>query len=166
MAAPSPGAKPNPQAGSFKMPDGFKTLLSFKNATGVGLWIQTIKPGGIDGGDKIPTSTMMNNVWRTFAARSLKTKQDTTFKAAFDPDILNPNAANNIMGVINDDTETITEFYPTGDNQCYYGFCQKMDDPEFKEDEFPVADFTVVATNWDKTAQVEAGPVFTPGGGT
>lgn len=148
------------------MPDGFQSLIVFKNASGVALWPQQIKFAGIDGGDKINTTTMFNSKWRTFAARKLQTLEDVTFKAAIDPDILNPNAANNIMGVINDDTETITEFWPDGSTRCYYGYLQKMTNPEMKEGEFPIFDFTIVVTNYDKVNQVEAGPVFTPGVGT
>lgn len=159
MAAPTPGTKPTPVG--YKMPDGFPSMLTMSGAPSVALWIQTIKFGGYDGGDKIPTTTMMNLHRRTFAPRSLLTKDDCTFKAAFDPDIFNGT----IQGLINL-PQTITEFYPDGSSLCYYGFLQKMGEPEFKEGEFPVADFTVVATNWDTVHQVEAIEVFTAASGT
>ncbi len=165
MAAPTPSAKPTSPTG-FKMPDGYRTLVVSKNHPLLQIWIQSIKPGGVDGGEKINTTTMYNNAWRTFAARSLRTKEDTVMKGAFDPDILRSGDANNINAAINDPNDTITEFYPDGSSQCFYGYYQKMGAPEFKEGEFPVAEFTIVATNWDGQNQVEAGPFFTAATGT
>lgn len=166
MAAPSPSARPTSPTG-FKMPDGYQSLFAFKNASGIQLWMQTNKFGGYDGGDKIPTSTMFNIAWRTFAARKLKTKDDSTSKCAFDPDVFNPTGTGGgIVVTINDDSETITEFFPDGSTLAYWGFLNKFMNPEFKEGDFPTADVTIVCTNWDKLNQVEAGPIFTPASGT
>lgn len=165
MAAPTPGTRPTSPSG-YKMPDGFSSVIGFKNRPGISLWIQTVKFAGIDGGEKINTTTMFNVAVRTFAARQLKTLDDVTFKAAFDPDILVTSGPNSIWAAINDDSETITEFWPEGSTRAYYAYLQKMAAPEMKEGEFPTADFTITVTNWDKANQTEAIPVFTPAGGT
>lgn len=158
---PTPTNRPTSPSG-FKMPDGYQSLIVSKNHPTIALWIQTVKFASIDGGDKIVTTTMYNLEWHTAAARHLKKMDDATFKAAFDPDIL---AENQIVAAINDNTDTITEHWPDGSSRCYYGCFTKMGPPEMKEGEFPVADFTVIVRNTDSAYQ-EAGPVFTPAGGT
>jgi hypothetical protein len=142
------------------MPDGYQTLITFASNPSVKFWEKQIKPPGIDGGDKIDTTTMHNVAWRTTSPRHLKTLTDSSCQAAYDPDVITE-----IETLVNKE-DTITVHFPTGDSICFYGFLKSFEPGELKEGEFPEAAITIVPTNWDPLAHVEAGPVYTSVSGT
>ena len=158
MAAPTPTPRTLPTG--WKMPDGFKCLITLSLKPAINLWERDVKTGGMDGGEKIDTSTQHNIRWRTFQPRQLITLTDLTMDCAYDPDV-----HSDVLSILNV-PQTITEFYPDGTTQCYYGYVQKFEKAALKEGEFPMATVTVTPTNWDATNNVEAAPVLTPASGT
>lgn len=158
MAAPSPTNRVRPSG--FKMPDGFRTLITFSDNPAIQLWEKNVKPPGFDGGDKIDTTTMHNIEWRTYEHRQLKTLTDASASCAYDPD-----SFTGIQQLINF-FNTITITYPDHSQLAFYGFLQKAEVQEHKEGEMPMIDIVITPTNWDDIGQAEQGPVFVPASGT
>src|SRR6516165_11371623 len=100
MAGP-PVQVPKQNPTGFKVGDGYQTLFMFGILGASGqfpFWEKEVKPVGIDGGEFVDTTTMRNSVWRTYAARHLKTLTTMTANVAWDPDVL-PLLYNGIPGV-------------------------------------------------------------------
>ncbi len=159
MAAPTPTARVTPVG--LKMPDGYRSLVTFSKNAYIQLWERQVKPPGIDGGQKIETTTMHNTAYRTAAARHLKTLDDANMMCAYDPD-----AITDLLALINDDTGSVTFLFPDASTWCAWGYLGKIEFGDLKEGEFPEATVTIFITNYDKNGGVEAAPVFTPGTGT
>lgn len=158
MAAPTASVRTIPVG--YKMPDGFKTVISFASNTGIQFWEITVKPPGADGGDPIETTTMHNVLYRTKDTKSLKTLTECTVTAMYDPDVL-PG----LWQLINAPT-SITIKFPDNAKMIFYGYLQKYEVNEHKEGEPPTLTLSIVPTNWDPTNKVEAAPVFTASVGT
>ncbi len=158
MAAPSPTTRVKPSG--FKMPDGYRTLITLSNNPAIQIWEKTVKPPGLDGGDKIDTTTMHNDVWRTYEHRSLKTVTDSSASCAYDPDVW-PALVQEINL-----PQTITITFPDRSQLAFYGFMQKAEIEEHKEGEMPMIAVTLAPTNWDWANFVEAGPTFVAAAGT
>lgn len=158
MAVPVPTNRVKPSG--FKMPDGYRTLITFSANPAIQLWEKTVKPPGLDGGDKIDTTTMHNDVWRTYEHRALKTLTDASATCAYDPD-----SYTGILQLTNF-FNTITITYPDHSQLAFFGYLQKAEVEEHKEGEMPMIAVTIAPTNWDDIGQVEAGPTFVPATGT
>ena len=164
MAAPVPTPRTLALTG-FRMPDGFRSLVTLQNSPAIQLWEHAaggVKPPGFDGGEPVNTTTMHNNAWRTKRARKLKEMTPCTFKAAYDPDVLPA-----VLQQINLE-QSITFLYPDGSTLAFWGFLQKFESGGMEEGKMPEADCTVVPTNVDPVGNPggEDGPVFTPALGT
>lgn len=144
----------------YKLGDGWRTLFTFQNKPSIQLWEVAVKPGGFDGGEKIDTTTMHNNKWRTMAPRHLFTLTDVTATCAYDPDMI-PD----LLSQLNLQ-QSITTTFPDNSKYAFYGFLQKAEFEENKEGEMPRMTVTVTPTNWDPVGGVEADPVFQPAAGT
>ena len=93
--------------------------------------------------------------------RKLKKMDSFTVQAAYDPRYI-PT----LIGMVNL-PQTITITYPNGDTNCFYGALQKIEWGDMKIGEFPEGTFTIMVMNCDPANNlVEAGPVYTSGGGT
>ncbi len=158
MAAPTPTARTLPTG--YKMPEGFKSLITFSGKPGINIWEMEVKPPGVESGDPINTTTQHNIRWRTFALPYLLTLMPLTIKFAYDPDVL----LTDILTLCGDDGQVITVLYPENTTICFWGGMSKAEFDNLKEKEFPTGTMTVVPTNWDKSNKVEAGPVETPAG--
>ncbi len=159
MAAPTPTARATPSG--VMLEEGFKCLITFARRTNICIWEKTVKPTGIDGGDKIDITTMHNTRTKTFAPRTLYMPTDGSIKVAYDA-----KAKNDIKNILINAEDTITETYPDGSTYCYYGYLKSFEPSEFSEGEFPEADVVIVQTNWDPTNNVEAEAVLTEVVGT
>lgn len=162
MAAPTVSARVIPTG--FKMPEGYPTTIAFAKNTALQFWEVTTQPPGLDGGEPVNNTTMLNSVWRTMRARRLKTLTPIKVTAAYDPDVLD-GSINKIQGLINNEG-SVTVIFPTTDSISFYGYLQKSEPAENKDGEMPLLTITVVPTNWDPVNNVEAGPVFTNASGT
>lgn len=143
-----------------RVPDGFKTTIAFQLNTGVQFWEETVKPPGLDGGELIPTTTMLNIAYRTFAPKSLKTSQPITGKAMYDPNVIPELAA-----MLNFN-QGVTVHLPTNATYSVWAALIKVDFEENEEGKPPMLTYTIGITNWDPVNQVEAGPLYTPAAGT
>lgn len=159
MAGVAPTLTQRVTPSGFKMPDGFQSLITFASKPSIQLWEKAVKPPSENGGDGIDTTTMHNVKWRTKDARHLITIENSTFQAAYDPDVIA-----DIRAIINQPT-SITFKYPDGSTDVHYGYLQKAERQELKEGEFPMMNCEIVITNWDPVNFAEQGPVFTPAPG-
>jgi hypothetical protein len=160
MAAPAVQTRQQPVAGSYKMHDGFPTTIALQNVPNIAFWEEAVTPPGVDGGDAIPTTTMLNTRWRTMDTRSLLSLGAIQCAVMYDPDVYVT-----IIGQINRN-QAITVRFPTSDSITFFGFLQKFEPAEQKEGEAPHATITITPTNWDPVNSVEAGPVYTAAAGT
>ncbi len=152
MAAPVVTARVVPVG--TKMQNGYQTLIAFQNVPNLLIWERSVKPPGLSIGEKIGTSTMLNESYRTFAAPGLKEVTDGTSEVLFDPEVWSD--IEDQIGV----NQSITWHYPTGFTWSEWGYLQEMEPGDFTDGEAPTATLTFVATNWDPENCVEAGPVF------
>jgi hypothetical protein len=155
MAAPVTTVRGTPTG--YKMPDGYQTEIAFSLNPNLSIWEKTAKPPAVDGGEAIQTETMLNVFWRTTSPRHLKSLGPMTVAAAYDPSVLLT-----MYSMVNQ-VQSITLMTPTGTTEAFWGFIQKFEPEELKEGEFPMANLTIVPTNWDPANYVEAGPVLTVG---
>lgn len=159
MAAPTPTPRVVP-SGIF-LRDGFSSLITFANDTDIDLWEKTVKPPGLDGGEKVETSTMHSIAYRTFGPRELITMTPASMLCAYDPIVYDQ-----IVAIINDET-TITVTFADGSTLAFYGYLQKFEPTDCAEGSQPEATVTIEVTNTDyANSWVEAGPVLTSVAGT
>lgn len=159
MAAPTATARETPVG--IPLRRGFSTKITLAIDPDISFWEKKIKPPGFDNGDKINTTTMFNDTYRSFASRGLIEMTDVTGVAAYDPVLL--SQINAVCGV----ETTITITFPDGTTWYFYGYLKNFDPQELSEDpNQPEAQLTFVITNWDPTNKVEAGPGITNVSGT
>ncbi len=158
MAAPTPVVRQIPTG--YKMPDGYKALVTLQNLPAINIWEKEVTPPGLDGGPKIDTTTMHNVKYRTSAPRALVTVDDGAANCAYDPDVLA-----DILVQINV-PQSITFRYQDGTTYCMWGFLGNFKPQGLVEGQMPMAQATFASTNWDFANKVEAGPVLTPASGT
>ena len=159
MAAPAPTPRTMPSG--FKMPDGFKSLITFSKKPNIQLWEFSVQPTSIDAGEPIDTTTMHNVRARTMASRRLLTFGPGSMECMYDPDVYG-----DIVNLIGDDSVTITETYADGTSLAYYGFMKSFKRKQLEEGKRPEATVEFVPTNWDKANNVEQMPVITYASGT
>ena len=143
-----------------KLDDGFSTKIAFEADPDISFWEKTVTPPGVDGGDKIPISTMHNSAWRTFAARALKELTDSTLTCAYDPKVYSQ-----IIAIVNVPTE-ITVHFPDTSTLSFFGFLKSFTPGEMSEGEQPEADIEIVCTNLNPNTGLETAPSFVDNSGT
>lgn len=152
MAAPAITVRQTP-AGK-KLEDGFKCVITFARYPALAVWeIDTGSPG-YDGGEPINTTTQHNVKWRTMSPRHLMTMTPFDVKYAWDPHVYIT-----LQDMINV-PDAVTELYPDGSTLSYYAFVQKVVKDQLVEGTMPTGTMTIVPTNYDPTADVEADPVL------
>lgn len=152
MAAPSPISRPTPVGRPMK--DGYRCLIGFSAKPAVLFWEKSLTPPGLDGGESIPTSTMHNDDWRTFAPRALVTLTEATARVAY-----NAKLYDDILSMLNVE-QTITCWFSAGDWLSFYGFLRSFEADEMTEGAQPEATVTITPTNWDYLNNVEAAPQY------
>lgn len=158
MAAPTLVTRTTPTG--YKMPEGFRATIAFANAPGLNFWEKTVKPGGMDGGDPIDTTTQHNSRVMTQEPPTLIKHDTITSSGAFDPD-----SYSTVRGLINVN-QSITVKWPTGATLTFYGWLRKVEWGDLKHKEQPEQTITVEVSNWDPVNRVEVEPVFVPAAGT
>jgi hypothetical protein len=138
--------------------DGFRTLIAFEDDPTVSFWEQTVQPPGIDGGDKIDITTMHNDDWRTFAARSLKTLTEISGTCLYDPGVYE-----SILDLINKNG-WITVHFPDESTLDFVGYLKDFIPAALVEGTPPTANYTIVPTNELNGSEVE--PEYTSGDST
>ena len=160
MAAPSTVTRVDPTTLGRMLEDGYSTKIAFAVDPDIEFWEKTVQPPGVDGGEKIETTTMFNSAWRTFAARHLKTLTGGQTKVAYDPVVYNQ-----IITIINVPT-SVTVTFPDGSTLDFFGYLQKFEPDDLAEGTHPEATVSFEPTNYDPVNAIEAAPVMTEVAGT
>lgn len=158
MAAPATTARVTPAG--IKLDDGYSTQLAFSLDDNISFWEKTVQPPGVDGGDPIPTSTMHNTTYRTFAPSALISLTPCNTTAAYDPEVYNQIIA------ITNRRGSVTVHFPDGSTLDFYGYLRTFEPQDHAEGDPPEANIEIQPTNWDPTNNVEAAPVMTEVAGT
>lgn len=151
----APVAVPRTTPTARKMPDGYKTLVTFTSTPAVELWEIDITPPGMNGGDAIDQSTMHNARVHTKAPRKLITIEDVKFTCQY-----NPSVYTSLMNLINK-KDTITVTFPDESTLAFYGFLRSFEPGGLQEGNKPTGTATIVATNVDPATGAEEAPVYT-----
>jgi hypothetical protein len=161
MADPTPVVRINPSSvGEIPLYDGHGTLITINGDPDIAFWEKEVQPPGIAAGDEIDTSTMFNTLWRTKIPGSLISMTEITLTAAYDPVLYTQ-----ILSQINTN-QGFTITFSDGSTVAIWAFLKDFTPQTTTEGEQPVADLTIVATNWDPDNAVEAGPAVSETTGT
>ena len=134
--------------------DGYQTVIELENAATIALFEKTVQPAGLEGGDKVDTTTMHNVDVRTYAARFLKEVTDAQMTVAYDP-----AALVTLLAQINV-PQTITIHFPNGDTWDFRGYLKNFIPAAISEGSQPEATCVLVATNTTAVG-AETTPNFT-----
>ncbi len=148
MAAPV--ATPRVAPSGIKLKDGYRSLVTFALDTNIELWEKQVTPPGLEGGDSIEQTTMWNDVYRTFAPRSLRTLTEMQFTAAYDPQVYV-----SVLAAINRE-DTITVRFKDGSTLAFFGYLKNFQTGELVEGTQPEATCVVVPTNIDSAGAEQA----------
>lgn len=157
MAAPTPSTRGTPAG--FRIPDGWVSKISFARNTTVGLWEVGVQPAAM----AVPTidiSTMHNVRRKTKAPGGLIEDGDLEVSAAYDPSQIED--IEELVGI----PGSITQLWPDGTTKTFFGFLGAWKPEKLEAAKFPMAAATIVQTNYDPVARVEAAPVWANASGT
>jgi hypothetical protein len=102
------------------LPDGYRTLVTFADFPSIQLFAKKVTPPGIEGGDGIDTTTMLNDRWKTKYPQSLIEATPLNFTAAYKPEIY-------VQAVIAVNLpQYITVTFPNGDSVGDYGWLRSI----------------------------------------
>ena len=162
MAAPvAAAARINPSSvGEIPLDDGFSTQIAFATDTDVAFWEKSVQPPGLDGGDPIETTTMLNALWRTLRARKLVTLTEIVVVASYDPVVYTQ-----VLALVNRE-DTVTLFFPDDSTLAFFGYLRMFTPSPHVEGSPPEANITIQPTNWDYNNDVEEAPVLVETAGT
>ena len=158
MAAPAHTLLSAYSPAGIKMPNGFSSVIVFARLPTASFWVTIeggYKPGGLDGGEPVLQSDMLNIGVHTKRPRVLVMHGDTVVTAAYDPN-LRKQMEDSLLNA----EGSITEYMSDGSYLDYYGYLQKAEFGELKEGQLPLVTLTVVKTNWDPVGRVLVKPVF------
>lgn len=133
--------------------DGYSTKIAFALDSDIEFWEKSVQPPGLDIGDKIETTSMLNTEWKTFAAQSLKTLTDSTVTASYDP--LLYSSIQNLIGK----NGWITVHFPNGDKLDFVGYLQSFVPQSHEIGAQPTCSIKINPTN--QLLGVETDPVYT-----
>ena len=158
MAAPATTVRVAPVG--IKLGDGYQTLIASATDPDVSFWEKSVKPPGLDGGEKVDNTTMHNTTVRTYSARSLIEMTSSSITAAYDPVVLDQ-----IVALINvEGAWTIN--HPNGDTWDFYGFLKSFEPTQNEEGTQPEAEIVIEVTNVDPSDGSEAVPNYKTSSGT
>jgi len=159
MTAPAAAARTTPLG--IPLGDGYSTQINIAADTDISFWEKSVTPPSLDGGDAIEHSTMHNDTYRTFGARSLVTLGEVSTTVAWDPDVYDE-----VLAILNTNT-TITIHFPDGSTLAFFGYLRTFEPSDLEEGTQPEASITIQPTNTDPASLgTEAGPVLTEVTGT
>jgi len=141
--------------------DGYSTRIAFSLNATIELWIKTVKPPSMEGGDPVDQTTMHNATFKTKIPQSLIDVGESTFKCAYDP-----NAYSSIQSLINAKTGCVTFQFADGSTVSVFGYLKTFDPAEIAQGQQPEATCTIVTTNIDPSDWSEAAPHIVSVSGT
>ena len=139
-----------------RIDDGFSTTIAFADLANVKLYEKTVTPPGVSGGGENDTTTMLNTAWRTKAPKKLKSLDESSFTAAYDPAVYDEIVGAN--GVNNNQLITIT--FADGSTLAFWGWIDNFAPNEIVEGEQPTAEVTIICSNQNASG-TETAPVYT-----
>lgn len=152
--------------------DGYSTQVSIADPSSVSggsgtdlsidFWEKVPGIPGIDGGEAIETTTMLNAAWRTYASRGLKTLTEFTVTGAYDTQIY---LAAQILALINVET-IVTVTFPDSATLSFYAYVRMVEFADMQEGTHPEATLTIRPTNNDPSDGSEQAPVLAGSAGT
>lgn len=157
-AAPTPTARQKPASGYY-IADGYPSRITFGNKPNIAFFEIEVQGPGVDGGDKIAATSMLNDGIRTYDPPTLYDITPTEGTAKYDPDVW-PDLISNINKL-----QVFTYEWPDGSTVCWWGWLRKAVPQKNREKELPKLDFTIEPSNHD-LSYAEQVPVFTPAAGT
>lgn len=158
MAAPTHTNRQTPGA-AFLQNGGQLSVLAVALDPDLAIWEKTLKPLGIDNGDKIDVTTQWNDTVRTYAPRALN--EITSGGAMF---AYNPAAFTQLLAVAGVNG-SLTQHYPNGASVDFYGYIKSADFENLEEGTQPSGTLEVVVTNLDADGN-EVEPVYNAPGTT
>ena len=158
MAAPPVTARVLPTHN--KIGNGFPTTIALSLNNAINIFEKTVMPPGIDGGEMIDVTTMLNIAWRTMIPRNLKTLSPITIVGLYSAYLFI-----DIWAILNQQGAASVHF-PDGDVLSFYATLNKFEAPAHAEGVAPEGTFTLTPTNWDPVNLVEAAPIMTSVSGT
>lgn len=153
MAAPTPGTRTTPTGTMLR--NGYQTKISFAANADVNLWERQVTPPGLDGGDKIDTTTMFNSEAKTSSPQALYEMLDSGMVCGYDESVL-PD----IIDLLNVET-TITIEMPDGGTWAFYGALRSATPNANSNGSLPEMTCVIICTNTDPSDGSEAAPVYT-----
>jgi hypothetical protein len=137
-----------------RIDDGYQTLIAFADNPSVKFWEKEVTPPGMSGGGSNDTTTMHNTTYRTFAPKQLKTMSESSFTAAYDPEVYQ-----SVISMIGDN-QLITITFPDGSTLAFWGWLDEFTPNALVEGEQPTAECTIIPSNQNASG-VETAPVYT-----
>lgn len=159
MAAPTPSTRATP--GGRMLRDGYKITVAFSLDTDISLQEVAITPPALEGGEEIDITTQWNDRWMTYAMQQLMKLGNLTFTCAYDPIIYEQ-----CQTILNNDTGSVTLRFADGSTIAFFGGLKTATPDQMVKGTQPRMTCVVVATNFDRTNNVEAGLVVTSVSGT
>jgi len=135
-----------------RIDDGYQTLISVGGAS---FWEKGVTPPGISAGGATDTTTMHNTEWRTMAPKKLKTMDECSLTAAYEPEVYTAIVAQ--IGR----NQLITITFPDGSQLEFWGWIDSFTPGEHVEGEQPTADVTIICSNQTDTGE-EVAPEVLP----
>ena len=158
MAAPTHTNRVTPTG--IDLWDGFVSKITFANDTNITFWEKSVKLPGLDGGEAIKRSTMINSVYHTKHPGGLVDVLATTAKVAYCL-----QSYTDIIAIINDET-TVTVTVCDGSQISFFGYLQKFEADDLAPNTHPEATITVMPTMYDYENNVESTFLITEVTGT
>jgi hypothetical protein len=158
MSAPAATVRQAPTG--IWLDSGHSTKITLANNPSISFWEKTVTPPGFDAGDAIDTTNMHNVRYVSKAPQPLIDMTDISGTCSYDPGVLTQIEA--IMGI----HTTVTVTHPDGTTWAQYGFLKSFTPQENSRNNQPMANYTIVITNYDRTGHVTAGPTVVSVAGT
>lgn len=160
MAAPTLTARGTPAG--FMLENGFVSKIAFARLPTVSFWEKSVQPPSIDGGDPVDITTMFNTKVTTKTPNSpLYDMGACVVVAAYDP-----NCLTQIRSTLINQPGGVSNHYPDGTTDTWWGFLQKAEPSVLVRGEPPEITLTIMPTNYDPANNVEAEPVLASVAGT
>jgi len=141
--------------------DGYQTRITFTSDAlssaeeALQFEIKELTPPGVSGGGAIDISTMSNETWRTFAAKSLKTLTPFSIVIAYDTALYE-----GMIDMCNDNQEIFITF-PDDSVLTFWAYVDEFVPNAQIEGEQPTATVNIIPTCFDEDAGEEDGPDYT-----
>lgn len=136
--------------------DGYRSIMTFSLNANVKVYPKTVTPFGASAGGAIDTTTMLNNLFRTFQPKKLQTITGATLVGAYDPALYN-----DIMAMLGKN-QLLSIIFPDLGHFDAYGWIDEASFSALTEGVQPEVTFNIMPSNQNGSG-AEAGPSFTAG---